>query len=367
MRSERVDRRLLRAPGCFALNTLLLLVAACGQFGTSKHAWEAPPPPLKVGPIVDPSVLTRSELPNGLRILVLEDHRLPTVSLSVAVARGAGAEDPARAGVATFLAELMNRGAGKRDALQLAQAVDALGANLSASAGWDSMNVGIVGLSRDFPALLEILADVVRDPQLEASEAEKTRREQLAALEADKDDPGTLARWRAMSVLYPHHRYGLPVMGTSETVAGLDAAAARELHKRYLVPGNAIVGVSGDVDPTQVLKQITESFQNWKEGPLPGQAPSTAAETPAARRIVIVDRPELVQARIIVTHEGIDRLDPRRISAGLLNDTLGGSGFSSRLMKELRSEEGLTYGVHSGFILRRQAGPFRVSTFTRVP
>ena len=88
---------------------------------------------------------------------------------------------------------------------------------------------------------------------------------------------------------------------------------------------------------------------------------------PTKRRIVIADKPELVQSRIILAHEGISRTDDRRIAAGLLDSVLGGSGFSSRMMKELRSNEGLTYGVYSGFAMRRQPGPFMVSTFTRVP
>ena len=228
------------------------------------------------------------------------------------------------------------------------------------------MAVSVDGLSRDREALLEILADVTLVPQLKPEEAQKARSELLAALTAAKDDPGTLARWQAMAVLYPDHRYGLPVKGISETVATLDSKSARDMHTRYFVPGNVILGVSGDVDPSVVLKEITARFGDWKEGPMPAEAPPTPAVAPLDRKIVIADRPELVQTRIMILQEGIDRTDPRRIAAGLLNDTLGGSGFSSRLMRKLRSEEGLTYGVSSGFAMRRRAGPFVVSTFTRV-
>ena len=343
------------------------LAGACTQLGFSdRRPWESAPPPLKLGPVVDQAHLTRSTLPNGLRILILEDHRLPRVNLSVVVARGAGAEEPPRAGQATFLAELMNRGAGQRDALALAEAVDALGGSLSVRAGWDSMSVTVDGLSRDQDQLLEILADVSLLPQLKPEEAQKARNELLAGLTADKDDPGTLAKSQAMRVLYPNHRYGLPVNGVSETVAKLDSKLAQEMHARYFVPGNVILGISGDVDPSNILKQIQERFGKWKEGPLPAEAPPTPPHAPGERKIVIADRPELVQTRILILHEGIERTDPRRVAAGLLNDTLGGSGFSSRLMIKLRSEEGLTYGVNSNFAMRRRAGPFVVSTFTRV-
>ena len=366
MRFDRKSFRLGRGSLMF-MSMLLMVSNGCAQLGFSeKRPWDSAPPTLKVGPVVDQAKVTRSTLPNGLRVLILEDHRLPRVGFRAVVARGAGAEDRAQAGQATFLAELMNRGAGKRGALALAQAVDALGGSLSVGAGWDSMAVSVGGLSRDQDALLEILADVTLAPQLKPEEAQKARSELLAALTAAKDDPGTLARWQAMAVLYPDHRYGLPVKGISETVATLDSKSARDMHARYFVPGNVILGVSGDVDPAVVLKEIKARFGDWKEGPMPAEAPPTPEVAPVDRKIVIADRPELVQTRIMILQEGIDRTDPRRIAAGLLNDTLGGSGFSSRLMRKLRSEEGLTYGVSSGFAMRRRAGPFVVSTFTRV-
>ena len=137
-----------------------------------------PPPPLKQGPVVPAEALTRVGLDNGLTVIVLEDHRLPTVSLAVTLRRGAGSVPRGQAGLAQLVAEVMNRGAGDRDALALAEAVDAAGASLSVSAGWDSMSVSVSGLSRDLDFLLAILADVVLEPRFEAGEVEKARTEQ---------------------------------------------------------------------------------------------------------------------------------------------------------------------------------------------
>ena len=337
-------------------------------------AWELPPPPVKLAPVVQPGALTRAELDNGLTVLILEDDRLPRVALGVTVRRGAGAVGLEEAGLAEFTAELMNRGAGDRDALALAQAVDDIGATLRVTASWDTMTVGVSGLSSDLDALHDILRDVVRAPRLDAEEAEKTRAEQLAGLQAARDDPGTLSRWSAMRALYPGHRYGLPREGTPETVAKLDAAAARSLHARYFVAGNAILFASGAVDADAFLARAREVFGDWERGaappatpPPPAPAPPPAGSPASGRRIVIADKPELVQTRVVIAHEGLQRTDPRRIPANLMNGTLGGSGFSSRLMKTLRSDAGLTYGVGSYFSLRRQPGPFLVSTFTVVP
>lgn len=346
-----------------------LLVTALGC-ADSRPAWQQPPPPLKQGPVVVADALTRTQLDNGLGVILLEDHRLPAVSLGLTVRSGAGSVDPEQSGLAELTAELMNRGAGERDALALAEAVDAVGASLGVSAGWDSMSVSVGGLSRDLPFLLEVLADVALAPRFDPAEVEKARSEQLAGLEAANDNPSQLARRHAKAALYPGHRYGLPVSGIPETVASLDGAAVRGLHAKFFQPGNAILSVSGDIDPEAFLAALGAAFADWSPvdaGAASGSTPIPPATTPGKRRIVIADKPDLNQARIILGHEGIERSDPRRVTASLLNATLGGSGFSSRLMRKLRSEEGLTYGVRSGFGMRSRPGPFSISTFTRVP
>ncbi len=348
-----------------ALAALLLLTAAgCRDVG--KPEWEKPPPPATDAPIVQEGSLQRAELDNGLEVMVLEDRKLPRVSLGVAVRRGEGIVDPAQAGLAPFTAELMKRGAGSRGAQALAQAVDEVGASLGVSAGWDSMTVQVSGLSRDLPRLVEILSDVALLPRFEEEEARKARGESLAGLERAKDDPATLASWEMARALYGEHRYALPRQGTPESVAGLEAAAARAFHRRVFVPNDAIFFAAGDVEMDELLPMVGKAFGAWERGeaPSPGEPPD--ARVPESRRIVVVDRPDLAQARIVVAHEGIARTNPERIAAALVNTVLGGGGFSSRLMETLRAEEGLTYGVGSGFSMRRHPGPFYVSTFTRV-
>jgi zinc protease len=341
----------------------LLIAGACA----APPVWEQPAPAVIDAPVLAPGALHRAELENGLRILVLEDHRLPRMALSLTVRRGESSLAPAQAGLASFTAELMKRGAGSRDALALASAVDEIGATLGVSASWDSMGVGVAGLSRDEDTLFAILADVVRKPRFDPREATRARSERIAQLESAKDDPGTLVGWYAASGLYPGHRYGVPAEGTPESVARFDAKLARDLHRRFFVPNDAVLAVVGDVETQDVVERARRIFGAWPRGPVapPGEPP--AAQVPPARRVLIVDRPELVQARILIAHEGIARSDPDRVAAGLLNSVLGGSGFSSRLMARVRSEAGLTYSVGSGFSLRREPGPFVVSTFTRVP
>jgi zinc protease len=343
----------------------LLAIVGCASLAT-RPAWELPPPPATEAPVVKPGALHRAELENGMGVLVLEDRRLPRVVLGLTFRHGEASLPPERAGLASFTAELLKRGAGERDALALAESIDEIGASLGASADWDSMSVGVTGLSVDLDRLFEILTEVVLRPRFESHEAERARGERLAALERAKDDPATLAGWHTARTLYPGHRFGLPLTGTPETVAKLDAAAARDFHARSFVPNDAILYASGDVDASDIIVRARRAFGAMAPASAPEPGPEPPAPAPAARRIVIVDRPDLVQARITVAHDGIARTDEDRIPTTIMNSVVGGSGFSSRLMTTLRSEEGLTYGVYSGYSLRRDKGPFFVSTFTRV-
>lgn len=328
--------------------------------------WDQPPPPTRDGAVVRAGALTRAEFANGIRVLVLEDQRVPRVAVTLSVRRGAASVAPERAGLAAFTSELMKRGAGGRDALALAQSVDRLGARLSVGSGWDETGAGVSGLARDTDALLEILADVILRPRFDESEADKARAQQLAGLARAQDSPGTLAAWELARVLYPGHRFGISRSGSIETVERLAASDAREYHRRFFVPNDAIITASGALDPAEILRKLEGLFGDWAVGEVvPIGAPPFAA-SPRETRVVIVDRPDLRQTTIRLAHEGIARTEPTRIHANLLNSVLGGSGFSSRLMTVLRSKEGLTYGVASGFSLRRHPGPFGVSTSTRV-
>ncbi len=311
--------------------------------------------------------LHRGELDNGVRWIVLEDRRLPLLSVGIAFRRGAGSVEPEQAGLAPFLAELMERGAGERDALALARAVDRLGADLSVDAGWDSLTVTLSGLSRDRGRLMELLADVALRPRLDPGEVERVRAQQLAVLERSLDSPGQLAAWHLARVLYPGHRYGLPLEGTPATVAVLDGDAARSFHRRLAVGRDAVFFAVGDLSPEAILGDLREGFGTLPPGEPPPPAPEPPDPTPPALRVVVVDRPDAGQAQVRVGHGGMARDDPDRIAASLVEAALGSGGFSSRLMARIRSEEGLTYSVYGGFAMRRRPGPFLVSTATRIP
>ncbi len=351
------------------LATVLGLALGCSSLpgfpGQAPHAWELPPAPAQDRPVVDATRLHRRTLDNGLTVIALEDRRLPRFDMGVQIRRGAAIVPAAEAGLADFTAELMGRGAGARTALELASVVDALGASLGVSASWDAMSAGVGGLSRDREMLFDVLADVVLRPRFDSDEVDRVRAEQLASLEKAREDPEILASWTFAAALNPGHPYQWPTSGRPETVAKLGAQQARAFHQRVFVPANAIFFAVGDLDPKTLLARVEEAYGGWPAGPVPEAGPEPPDRT--GREIVVVDRPDLGQAQIIVGHPGITRQEPRRIPIQVMNTVLGSAGFSSRLMSKIRAEEGLTYGVFSQFAGRRLRGPFAVGTFTRVP
>jgi zinc protease len=349
-----------------AIGFASLLISGCAVVSTPP-AWEEPPPPPAEGPIVSPDDLHRAKLPNGISVIVLEDHRLPRVSFGITLRRGAGSVDPSLAGLAELATEVMQRGAGNRNALELAKVVEDAGASLSISSNWDTTTIALSGLSEDKRLLFEVLEDVAMRPVFDEVELEKARAQQESAIVAAQDDPASLILLHTLRALYDGHRYGLPQSGTAETIEQIDVAAARAYWFDRFVPANIIFWAVGDLDTKDVVAEVQRRFGALPDAPVPPNTPPSSVPTPPARRIVVVDKPDLGQARIIVAHDGIARTDPTRITVNIMNDVLGGSGFSSRLMMRVRSDEGLTYGVGSGFSLRGEVGPFSISTFTRVP
>ncbi len=345
-----------------SLSTVCLLTFGCAA---TPPAWELPAPPAREVPIVAEGALVEKRLPNGLQVMLLRDRSRPMISLGLKLKRGAAIDPAGEEGLAVLMGEVMQRGAGERDALAIARDVEALGADLGVSVGWDSTGVGASGLSRDTDALLGFVADVALRPRFEAGEVERARSEQLAGLAASLDNPRNVLGWQLQRTLFSGHRYGVPSAGLPETVESLGAADVRATHERLFHPNNTIFHAAGDFDPDLLLAKIEAAFGNWRPGPVAKPVAAPPRTTPTVPKIVVVDRPEMVQVQIALAHEGLQRSDERRIPASLLNNVLGGSGFSSRLTVRLRSNEGLTYSVRSGFVLRRRPGRFGVTTFTR--
>ena len=309
-----------------------------------------------------PVIRTRRVLDNGLVVLVLERRHLPIVSATLLLRAGVASEPEDHPGSSFFVSHLLPLGTRKRSAVALAEDVDSLGATLSAGCDADYATVEVTGLSTTACTLLDILAEVVLEATFLEEEVERKRTQILGILERRKDDYADVVRNRFFETIYGSHPYRRTKEGTPESVKQMTRDDLLFFHGDQYVPDGAVLALVGDVDAGESLDWVEDRFDAWRardREPVPWPAVPQATE----RRIVTVQQ-ELTQAYIRMGNVGIPRNHPDYHAAVVMNYILGGSGFGSRLMRNLREERGLAYGVFSNFWTRKDPGYFFVSTQT---
>jgi zinc protease len=307
--------------------------------------------------------VVRRTLDNGLRLLVAENHNAPLVSMRTLLRSGADYDTPELAGLASLTSELLDEGAGTRDAVRLAEDLGLLGASLGSGADWDASYVSVDSLSRTFDEALAIFADVNRRPMLPEASLDRVRSERLMELLQQKDDPGAIAGKRFSHLIYGRGTYGNTVIGNPESVARITVDDVRRYYATHFVPNNGSIVVAGDVDAGKALDGLARFFSDWPAVDVPPR-PKISPKANEASRIYLIDRPTAVQSEIRVGHIGIARSTEDYFALSVMNALLGGV-FNSRINLNLREKHGYTYGARSVFAFRRQAGPFVVSAPVR--
>jgi len=302
-------------------------------------------------------------LDNGLRVLVAENHNAPLVGLRALVRSGADHDTAQLAGLAGITAELLDEGAGKRDAIRLAEDIGLLGGSLAAGADWDASYASIDVLSGNAKPAVDIFSDVVQRPMLPPSALERVRSERLNELLQQRDEPAAIAAKRFSNLLYGTGTYGNSVIGTPGSVTRISIDDIRRFYAAHYVPNNTSLIVAGDIDATGMLDLMRSCFADWKRGKEPPRPTVTPAAIDASR-IYLIDRPNAVQSEIRVGHIGVPRNCEDYFALTVMNAILGGV-FNSRINLNLREKHGYTYGARSAFAFRRLAGPFVVSAPVR--
>ncbi len=303
---------------------------------------------------------TTKELPNGLKVFVIEDDRKPTITLRLVVKAG-NSYDGDKAGKADFVAGLLNRGTAKLDASAFAKAVDSLGATLEASAGPDSMAVTTSGLVKFTDSLLELFADAVMHPVFPAEQFAKEQKRTLSSLMAQKKNPSALAGKLMTKVLFAGHFYGQ--ITTPESVQAIKRDEVAAYHAMWFAPNNASLAIVGDVKAADILPKIEKAFGAWEKKDVP-MLKRAGAEQVKGLTIHLLDRPGSVQSNVIVCRQGPPRNNPDLAEMNVMNSILGG-GFSGRLFQNLREKHGYTYGSSSAFGYNQYAGYFQATAETR--
>jgi len=305
-------------------------------------------------------------LSNGLTVLLLENHRLPTVTFALWIKPGQLADPAELPGLASFTAEMLKEGTSQRTSDQIASQVDSLGATLDArsSFGASYSTVFASGLSVSSAQILDLMSDVALHPTFPADELAKFKQRELADLEQNLSSPQFLAQQAFHRVLYGD----FPAAVTSPTKDSIDKVSVDDLkkfHDKYYVPGNAILGVAGDFTAAEMRALVEKYFGGWS-GASASPASLPAVPAPQASKITLVDRPGSVQTYIVAGNLGIRRTDPEYFDLAVMNQVLGG-GPQARLFLDLREVHGYTYGSYSRFNADIYPGDWQALAPVRTP
>jgi zinc protease len=311
----------------------------------------AAPPALRVPPI------TTRQLPNGLRIVVVEQHELPIADVILELRNGGEADPANRPGTAALTSALLTEGTTTRTALQIADQAAFLGVRLGAGSGWEQSTVSLHTPTAQLDSALALFADIALHPAFPEPDLERVRKVRLTSLQQLRDRGPSIADRAYATALYgEQHPYGRPLAGTEASLAAITRAELQTFYGTYYRPNNATLLVVGDVRPDDVERRAQTLFGGWARADVPAPSNSTA-QTPKATTLVLIDKPGAAQSSFRIGGIGAPRSTKDYFALQVLNTILGGS-FTSRLMQNLRETKGYTYGANSGFSMRRQAGPF---------
>jgi zinc protease len=330
------------------------VATAQGTFDRSKPPELGPPPKVSLPPI------TTRQLPNGLKLMIVEQHELPLADFVLLVGSGSTADPASKPGIANLLSAMLREGTTSRKSLEIADQIAFLGIRLSPTSSWESSTLSLHTPTAQLDSALALFADVALHPSFPANEFERVRKTQLTELLQLRDQGAAIASIAFPAIIYGGaHPYGAPAQGTEASVKALTTGDLQSYYQANFRPNNATLIVVGDVTPAQVEQKINALFGGWQRADIPqinySEPPKSGTTT-----IYLIDKPGAAQSSFRIGAIGVPRSTQDYFALTVMNTILGGS-FSSRLNQNLRETRGYTYGAGSRFDMRRAAGPFLAS------
>ena len=349
---SRTTIRTLAIVTALSASTALSALGQGQAFDRTKPPALRPPARIKMPPVLN------ATLANGLKLYVVEMHEVPVVQITLTV-NGGGRLDGTSPGIASFTTEMLDEGAGTRDAIGIASEAAYLGASLGTFSDWDANYVSLKVPRRTMDPALDLMADVVLRPTFKTTEITRQRDLRLAGILQQRDQPNTMASLAFNALLFPKaHPYHHPLGGDSAATARLDSAQVRAFYEASFAPANATIVMAGDITMAEARAAIERRFGAWPGRRLAATpTPAVPAPVDRAREVFLVDKPGAAQSVILIGAAGVERNNPDYAAIEVMNTLLGGS-FSSRLNSNLREEKGYSYGAGSGFSYRPLPGPF---------
>ena len=325
--------------------------------------WTKPPAP-GPEPAFKPPTPRRSKLANGMALVVVENHALPIVAMTLVIPGAGAAADP-RPGVAELTADMLDEGAGGMSAIALAEEQDRLGASIAVGAGADSAELSAQTLSKTLAPTLELVGKILMQPSFDAKELARVKGDRKNELDQLRDHPREVAEQMLDGALWGDTTpYGHPSAGTRDTFDKLELADVQRFYTDRYRPAAMTLVVAGDVDAKTLQAALDKTLGAWKQV---GTAPAKLPAAPApVHHVLAVDRPGAEQSDVRIGMVGIDRKDAHYYQMEVLANLLGG-GFTSRLVQKLREEQGVVYTIEASMDYHVAPGAFEIATAVDTP
>ena len=309
------------------------------------------------------SIAEREILDNGITLLHSGKTVLPIVTVVVAIKAGSVAEPPEKSGLANLTADLLNEGTRGRSSKAISDAIEFVGGSLSTSGGSDYMTLSLSVLKKDIDLGFDLLSDVILNPAFRDDEIKRRKTSIKNSIIQQKEEPDFIASKAFHEAVFGKHPYGRPVEGTEETLDMITREDISSFHKEHYLPNNTIITVVGDISKTELNSLLERYFMNWRKKDS-RELLLPAPEFKDKPKVIKIQK-TLTQANIILGHLGIKRDNPDYYAVSVMNYILGGGGFASRLMDNIRDNKGLAYDVHSNFSANKYSGSFQAGLQTK--
>ncbi|MCP3978371.1 MAG: insulinase family protein [bacterium] len=303
--------------------------------------------------------LDRATLSNGMKLIVASRHATPIVDFDLLIDAGYAADKGAAPGTAKLAMDMLDEGAGSRDALEIADALTRLGAELGTGSNLDMSSVSLSAIKANLDESLELYADVILKPTFPENEFDRLKKQQLTTIESEKSQPVSMALRVFPGLLYGRdHAYGTPFTGSgsADTVSRLTRKDLQQFHGTWFKPNNATLVVVGDTTMSEIKPKLEKLFKGWKKGNTPKKDISTVAQKSGAE-VYLIDKPGAIQSVIFAGHVAPPRGAGDDVAAETMNTILGGS-FISRLNMNLREDKHWSYGARTLLLDARGQRPF---------
>jgi zinc protease len=304
----------------------------------------------------------RTVLPNQLILLVSEENSLPFVTIQLLIDSGSRRDPSGEEGLSYLTARGLLLGTSKRTVTAIHEDLDFMGASLSSSSDRDYATLSLQVLKKDLDKGWDLFMDVLTQPTFPEEEIKREIEKALAAIQSQEDQPDEVAEKEFQKTLFPNSPYGHPVQGTRESLPHITREALLRFYRSYYHPNNAILTVVGDISADEAKTKLVPNLSKWPMA----EIPKIPFKTPFAKeeKTLKIAR-EITQANIILGHIGVSRDNPDYYALTVMNYVLGGGGFTSRLVEEIRNKRGLAYSVVSFFDPGKYPGSFQIVLQTK--